>query len=289
MHILPGHQLANEIFLKLKYDIEQNNVKPRLAIIQIGQEEASNIYISKKIAAGREIGIEIDTFKYSAENSEVITAKIQSLNEDPETHGIIIQLPTPGMEIFRILNSVKPSKDVDGLTEENLGRIWYGLDPTHIGATPKAIMHALNYIASTKAVPAPEFFKGKNVLVINHNILIGKPVAGLLLRNNSTVTIAHSETKNMSDFFPDADIIITATGKRIITTENSSKLKQDVIIIDSGYAREKGRSYGDVDPEAVACKASWLSPVPGGIGPLGVAMLMQNTYIACMIQKGNII
>lgn len=285
MQLLPGKELANELLETLKNKITQTRVQPKLSILQVGEEEPSNIYVNKKLEVSREIGIITEVFKYSSGQDELIRSKINQLNEDTSVNGIIVQLPTPGTEILNLLNFIHPNKDVDGLTSNSLGRNWYHKSASALGATPKAIFYILEYISKQQNQTVEQLLSGKNVLIINHNILIGKPLAGVLLNHQSTVTIAHSQTDNLEQLFSYADIIVTATGQNIINQGNADSLKDGVIIIDSGFARLNGKSFGDVDLEAVRSKASWLTPVPGGIGPLGVAMLMQNTYEAFTAQN----
>lgn len=278
MQILPGKKLSEKILKELRDKISTLEEKPKLAIIQIGEEQPSNVYVSIKERTGRDIGIAIETYRYQKGDPLLVGAKIKELNQDSSVHGIILQLPTPGTEVRELLELISPDKDVDGLTSKNLGLIWHNNNEVLIGATPKAILFSLEYISQQSATSLKEMLPGKNVLIINHNILIGKPLAGRLLELDATVTIAHSQTKDLDEHIEKSDIIITATGSSIINKENRSRLKQDVVIIDSGYSMQDGVVNGDVDIEAVRDKASWLTPVPGGIGPLGVAMLMQNTY-----------
>lgn len=278
MQILPGKKLSEKILKELRDKISTLEEKPKLAIIQIGEEQPSNVYVSIKERTGRDIGIAIETYRYQKGDPLLVGAKIKELNQDSSVHGIILQLPTPGTEVRELLELISPDKDVDGLTSKNLGLIWHNNNEVLIGATPKAILFSLEYISQQSATNLEEMLPGKNVLIINHNILIGKPLAGRLLELDATVTIAHSQTKDLDEHIEKSDIIITATGSSIINKENRSRLKQDVVIIDSGYSMQDGVVNGDVDIEAVRDKASWLTPVPGGIGPLGVAMLMQNTY-----------
>lgn len=278
MQILPGKKLSEKILKELRDKISTLEEKPKLTIIQIGEEQPSNVYVSIKERTGRDIGIAIETYRYQKGDPLLVGAKIKELNQDSSVHGIILQLPTPGTEVRELLELISPDKDVDGLTSKNLGLIWHNNNEVLIGATPKAILFSLEYISQQSATNLEEMLPGKNVLIINHNILIGKPLAGRLLELDATVTIAHSQTKDLDEHIEKSDIIITATGSSIINKENRSRLKQDVVIIDSGYSMQDGVVNGDVDIEAVRDKASWLTPVPGGIGPLGVAMLMQNTY-----------
>lgn len=302
MQLVPGKELANQLLENLKTKILQSEIRPKLAILQVGEEEASNVYVNKKLEVSSNIGLTTEVFKYLSGQDDLLRLKIQELNTDLSVNGIIVQLPTPGTEILELLDLINPVKDVDGLTSQSLGKIWYtatALPTAHselgplsettsrgiLGATPKAILFALQHIAKEQNFSIEDFVTGKNVLIINHNILIGKPLAGGLVNLHATVTIANSKTKNLEQLLGFADIIITATGQNIINQNSAQNLKQGVVIIDSGFARDGGKSFGDVDVEAVRAKASWLTPVPGGIGPLGVAMLMQNTYDAFILQS----
>ncbi len=285
MQLVPGKALSEIILNDLENKILQNNYSPKLAIIQIGAEEASNIYVQRKLEASSRIGIETNVLKFNSEEDRAIKDSVLRLNQDNSVNGIIIQLPTPGAEIFPVLELINPEKDVDGLTSNNLGKSWYNRSVIKLGATPKAILFTLQHIAKNQSSTLEQFLISKTVLVVNHNILIGKPLAGALTNFNSTVILANEHTKNLNGLISQADIIVSATGKHILGESNSEFLTDGVIIIDSGFARVEGRSEGDVDQNAVSQKASWLTPVPGGIGPLGVAMLMQNTYDAYLSQN----
>lgn len=284
MQLVPGQNLADQLLDTLKSKISQVGIRPKLAIIQIGEDEPSNIYIHKKLEVSNTIGITTEVFNYSALQIEFVKSKITQLNRDDSVNGIIVQLPTPGTEILDTLDLINPTKDVDGLTSYNLGKVWHSQSILSLGATPKAIFHTLKYIAEKQNSTINQILLGKNILIINRNILIGKPLAGVLLGYQATVTIAHSQTQNLNQLISYADILVCATGQNIINTNNTVNLKNGVIIIDSGFTRQGKKVVGDVDPESVSAKASWLTPVPGGIGPLGLATLMQNTYNASITQ-----
>lgn len=284
MQLVPGQDLADQLLATLKSKISQVGIRPKLAIIQIGEDEPSNIYIRKKLEVSSTIGVATEVFNYSALQVELVKSKIIQLNRDDSVNGIIVQLPTPGTEILDTLDLINPAKDVDGLTSHNLGKVWHSQSTLTLGATPKAIFYTLKYIAEEQNSTIYQILLGKNILIINRNILIGKPLAGVLLNYQATVTIAHSQTQNLNQLIGYADILVCATGQNIINTNNAMYLKNGVIIIDSGFARQDKRVIGDVDPESVSTKASWLTPVPGGIGPLGLATLMQNTYNASVTQ-----
>lgn len=287
MKIIDGRKISEGILTSLQEEISKNNLAPKLAIIQIGSEEPSNVYVSMKQNAGERIGLITDIYHYEGRDINEILLLIAELNNDKSVNGVILQLPTPGIESREILNNIAPEKDVDGLTMYSLGNIWHNSSNRveHIGATPKAIIAILEEIGLEEGVRLHEMLTGKNIVIINHNILIGRPLAGILLNYNATVSILHEFTQDINQYLGNADIIISATGKRIIDSRNSTILKQDVIIIDSGYSLIDGKSVGDVELDAVKEKASYITPVPGGIGPIAVAMLMKNTVNACINQQ----
>ena len=289
MKLIDGRKIHEEVIESLRVEINDKGITPKLAIIQIGSEAASNIYISMKTVAARRTGIEIELFNFKEFEIGLIPSLLNELNARLEINGIIIQLPVPGIQTPGILNEITALKDVDGLGADSLGTIWHNDRNTHLqlGATPKAILKVLDEISVDQNIRLEEFLVGKNIVIINHNILIGRPLAGVLLNYNASVSILHEYTRDIDLFLAHADIIITATGKRIIDRRNTSILKDGVVIIDSGYSIANGRSQGDVDLEALSNKASYATPVPGGIGPIGVAMLMRNTLDAYFIQQGS--
>lgn len=289
MNIIEGRKISEAILEKLKVEILQKNLRPKLAIVQIGSEEPSNVYVSMKQKAAQRIGVETEVYHYESKNVNEVLKLIEGLNKDTNVNGIILQLPTPGIQSRDILNNIAPEKDVDGLTLSSLGNIWHNSNNRndYIGATPKAIIATLEHVASLEGIQLQELLSGKNSVIINHNILIGRPLAGILLNYNATVSILHEFTNDINQYINTADIIITATGKRIIDSNNSAVLKQGVIIIDSGYALVDGKSIGDVELESIKDKASYVTPVPGGIGPIAVAMLMQNTVEAFVNQQAS--
>ena len=287
MNIIDGRKISEEILGKLHEEILQKSLSPRLAIIQIGSEEPSNVYISMKRQASEKIGVLTDIYHYEGKDIESILKLIDDLNKDIKVNGIILQLPTPGIQSREILNNIAPEKDVDGLTMYSLGHIWHNSNNRgeFIGATPKAIIATLEQIASTEGVQLKDLLIGKNVVIINHNILIGRPLAGIFLNHNATVSILHEFSQDINQSLKVADIIVTATGKRIIDSSNSANLKEGVIIIDSGYSLVGGKSIGDVELDSVKDIASYITPVPGGVGPIAVAMLMKNTVLAFINQR----
>ncbi len=200
MNIIDGRKISEEILGKLHEEILQKNLNPRLAIIQIGSEEPSNVYVSMKRQAAERIGVNTDIYHYEGKDIDSILKLIDDLNKDTNVNGIILQLPTPGIQSREILNNIAPEKDVDGLTMYSLGNIWHNSNnkEDYIGATPKAIIATLEQVASTQEVELKEILTGKNVVIINHNILIGRPLAGIFLNYNATVSILHEFNQDIN-------------------------------------------------------------------------------------------
>ena len=242
-----------------------------LAIISIGNDDASNVYIKQKQKIADFLNVKINIYKYENTTDEEILELIDKLNNDNNTNGIIVQLPIPSyLDKYLILNSINPSKDVDGLTSINYGKLLQGLD-TLIPCTPKAIIDILDYYNID--------VNGKNVLVIGRSNLVGKPIATLLTNRDATVTIAHSKTSNLKELCLKSDIIISAVGKVNLITEYM--VNNNVCIIDVGINYdENNKLCGDVDFNNVKDKCSYITPVPGGVGPMTVYELFNNLYEA---------
>jgi len=278
MKIINGNQLKNNILHNLKNEISEYNLTPKLAIILIGDSAESKVYIKKKQEAGEQIGVKVILYHQPTFNESKLLSLIDSLNNDASVNGIIIQLPIPGVSSKKFTNLINPQKDVDGLNAISLGNLWQNNGFYLISATALASIHVLNFIANTANLSLKNFLTGKNALIINRSILIGKPLAALLTANNATITIAHSKTKNIDYLLSKSDIVISATGKSGLF--DPSLLKPNAILIDSGFTRSDGKQHGDIDLSTINNNISWLSPVPGGIGPIGVAKLMENTVKA---------
>lgn len=276
--ILNGKKLAADIRLNLKNQIAGLENKPRLAVILAGRDEASAIYVRNKLQAAEETGIVTAFFQFEENITETeLTNLIHKLNNDSQINGIMIQLPLPKhIDERKILNMVDPIKDVDGFHPCNIGLLQNGSPAAVIAATPKGIMRLLR----EEDIP----LCGKNAVVIGRSQIVGKPMAMLLLNNDCTVTIAHSHTQNLQLLTSQADILIAACGcPGLIKGEN---IKEHAVIIDVGINRLDGRLCGDVDFESAKEKASFITPVPGGVGPMTVAMLLENTYEAYLKQNG---
>jgi methylenetetrahydrofolate dehydrogenase (NADP+) / methenyltetrahydrofolate cyclohydrolase len=278
-----------EVSSKIKEDLigkvqilNKNGIYPCLATILVGDDPASTIYVRNKHRACSEVGIKTKDNKIesSIEEKQLIDL-IKSLNEDTSIHGILMQLPLPPqINQFNVINAINPKKDVDGLTYYNAGLL-LNKKSVFIPCTPLGVMELLRYYNIE--------LKGKDVVIVNRSILVGKPIALLLLDKDATVTICHSHTKNINEKVRNADIVITAVGNRKLFTLREESVKDGVIVIDIGITRENGKIKGDVDFENVSKKASWITPVPGGVGPMTIAMLLKNTVIAAsaLIKDNN--
>ena len=269
--IIDGKKIRNEILEDLKKQVKQYMIKPCLAVIQIGDDEASNTYIKAKEKACTEIGIYFKHIKFSETTKEIeVINKILELNNDEYVHGILLQLPLPeGFNQDKLINYIARNKDVDGLTDINIGKIFNNKQGL-VSCTPQGIMKLLEYEKID--------IEGKNVTIVGRSNLVGKPLLGLMLNKNATVTICHSKTENLKKHTKNADILVVAVGKKHFITEDM--VKDDAIIIDVGINRENGKLYGDVDYDKVKTKAKKITPVPGGVGPMTVAMLMTNVIAA---------
>ncbi len=281
MTIIDGKKVSSELLKEIKQKIETEKLNPKLAVILVGDNPASHTYVNIKQKRGKEIGINVDVIKYppSVKQEEIIN-KIRELNNDKDTNGIIVQLPLPEhLNEEEITNTIKPEKDVDGLTFYNLGRLFAGAKPYFLPCTPAGIMKLLDYYN----IP----LKGKKAVVIGRSNIVGKPVAMLLLSRHATVTICHSRTINLEEEIKQGDIIVAAVGKPEFI--KGEYLKKGVVVIDVGINRikrgDKNILVGDVEFESARSKAEYITPVPGGVGPMTVAMLMHNTIRAFLIQN----
>ena len=269
--IIDGKEIKNEIISELKKQVKQYMIKPCLAVIQIGDDPASNSYIKSKEKACNEIGIYFKHIKFNETVKEIeVINKILELNNDEYVHGILLQLPLPeGFNQDKLINYIARNKDVDGLTDINVGKL-FNNKPGMVSCTPLGIMK----LFEKENIDV----KGKNVTIVGRSNLVGKPLLGLLLNNDATVTICHSKTENLKKHTKNADILIVAVGKKHFITEDM--VKEDAIVIDVGINKEDGKLYGDVDFSKVKTKVKKITPVPGGVGPMTVAMLMTNVIKA---------
>lgn len=267
--ILDGKMLRDKIFESLKVKLDKMQQKPTLAVILVGENPASQIYVRNKKKTAEKLGINSLSIEYPSDISEKeLLNKIKELNSDKKVTAILVQLPLPAhINKNRIIDAILPQKDVDGLTPYNLGKLFSGEEPYVYPCTPKGILLLLDEYNIK--------LEGKNIVVVGRSNLVGKPVAQMLLKRNATVTMCHSHTKNLSEITKTADIIVSAVGKKVI---GEKMLKSDCVVIDVGIFRdENGKISGDVDFENVSKTAAYISPVPGGVGPMTIASLMLNT------------
>ena len=268
--ILDGKSLANLRAQKLKKEIEilkQDGIKPLFCVINIGDDTASKVYVKTKKRRAQEMGIEQKIYQLpSTESEESVLNLIDELNQDPFVHGIMVQMPTPEqIDVNHLLERIDPEKDVDGLTPTNIGHLWQSnhfVEP----ATAIGIMKLLEHYKINVA--------GKNVAIIGRSNIVGKPLAALMLEKDASVSVLHSKTKSLSTYTRMADIIIVAAGQANLLT--SEMVKKGAVVIDVGINRVEGHLVGDVDFKQVLSKASWITPVPGGVGPLTVELLMEQ-------------
>jgi len=296
--IMDGRRLAQEIRANIRLEVNslrEDGVNPCLATVLVGEDPASKTYLKIKHSSCQEVGIQSRNFQLPTNTrAEELYRVIEDLNNDPTVHGIIVQLPLPpGINGDCLIEKIAPQKDVDGLHPINAGMLAYRKYEL-VPCTPKGIMTLLAHYKIS--------LDGKHAVIINRSNLVGKPLSFLLstldpaqllflstdillLNADATVTVCHSRTKNLEKFTRDADILVSAVGHRpdFIITEDM--VKEGAVIIDVGMSRIEGKLYGDVDFDNVLKKASYITPVPGGVGPMTVAILLHNTLIATAKQE----
>ena len=267
--ILDGKKLRDKIFEDLKTKLVKMEKKPTLAVILVGENPASQIYVRNKKKTAEKLGINSISIEYPSDITESeLLQKIEELNNDENVTAILVQLPLPAhIDKNKVIDKILPQKDVDGLTPYNLGKLFSGEEPYVYPCTPKGILLLLDEYNIE--------LEGRHVVVVGRSNLVGKPVAQLLLKRNATVTMCHSHTKNLANITKTADIIVSAVGKNVI---GEKMLKSNCVVVDVGIFRdENGKISGDVDFETVSKVAAYISPVPGGVGPMTIASLMLNT------------
>jgi methylenetetrahydrofolate dehydrogenase (NADP+) / methenyltetrahydrofolate cyclohydrolase len=269
--ILDGKSLAASIRAELKREVAalvQRGVRPGLAVILAGDDPASKVYVRNKTHACEEVGVRSQQIDYPASvTQEELIARIRKLNADPAVHGILMQLPLPKrIDAGRVLEAIAPAKDVDGFHEANLGALMAGR-PGVVPCTPLGCMRLIERAGVQVA--------GRHAVVLGRSNIVGKPVAQLLLQRDATVTTCHSKSGNLADFTRQADILIAAIGRAKLVTD--AMVKPGACVVDVGINRlPDGKLAGDVDFEAVRPIAGWITPVPGGVGPMTIAMLLEN-------------
>ncbi|MFA6548352.1 MAG: bifunctional methylenetetrahydrofolate dehydrogenase/methenyltetrahydrofolate cyclohydrolase FolD [Candidatus Margulisiibacteriota bacterium] len=260
--------LAGEV-LRLK---EKRKITPRLCVLLAGEDPASQLYVRNKQRGCAEVGMLSDVLRFSASASQKeLIAKVRELNNDKSVHGILVQLPLPtGIDAIAVLNEINPDKDVDGLHPLNLGKLLKGEKPPFLPCTPQGIVEL---VLSTGIS-----IQGKEVVIVGRSNIVGKPAALLFLQHHATVTICHSKTADLGAVTRRADILVAAVGSPGII--HGDMVKDGAVVIDVGTNRVGDKFVGDVDFESVKDRVAFITPVPGGVGPMTIAMLLKNTVEA---------
>lgn len=282
-NIINGKEISDKLREKLKKEVaklkNEQNLQPSLAVIIVGDDPASKIYVRNKKRACEEIGIKSYEFALPANTSEKeLLNLIDTLNKRRDVNGILVQMPLPAhINEKTVIEHINPMKDVDAFHEVNVGKIMTG-NFKFLPCTPAGIIYLLDETGIE--------ISGKHCVIIGRSNIVGKPLAMLMLHRDATVTICHSKTQNLTEICKTADILIAAVGKANFVTRNMVKL--GAVVIDVGINRcENGKLCGDVDFENVKNVASYITPVPGGVGPMTISMLMKNTITAALLQKNK--
>ena len=275
--LLDGKALSKIILNKIKNDVDKLDKKPHLAVILVGDDDASKIYVRNKKKTAESLGIKSTVIELPEDTTEeVVIENIKKLNNDEDVTAILVQMPLPKhINKDNIVTAIDPKKDVDCFTPENVGRLAIGMKPYFYPVTPQGIIIMLDHYN----VP----IEGKHAVIIGRSNIVGKPMAQMLLQRNATVTICHSKTKNLAEITKEADILVAAIGKPKFVT--ADMVKEGATVIDVGINRlDDGKLVGDTDFENIKEKVSYITPVPGGVGPMTIAMLMYNVVKAAKQQ-----
>ena len=278
--IIDGKELAKKTRANLKIECEElkeQGINPKLAVIMVGNNAASKVYVRNKSKACEDVGVEYEEFLLGVETEQKqLIDLIKKLNQDPKINGILLQSPIPNhLDINEAFRTIDYKKDVDGFHPINVGKLTLGQD-TFVSCTPYGVMRMFEEYNIDLC--------GKNVVILGRSNIVGKPLIQCCLNKNATVTVCHSKTQNIKEITERADVLISAIGKPAFVTEDM--VKEGAIVIDVGINRlESGRIVGDVDFNSVQKKASYITPVPGGVGPMTIAMLMNNVIKATKQQK----
>lgn len=274
--IIDGKKIAAEIRDKLKKKIALLPSAPQLAIVLVGNDEPSLIYVRNKQKAAAQIGL-LSQLYHLDENisEEELLEIIAQLNNDSEINGIIVQLPLPKhLNTNRVINAISPLKDVDGFHPYNTGMLQNNEKPYFVAATPLGVMQLIKSVLPN--------LSGKNVVLIGASLIVGRPLATLLLNQECTVTITHAQTRNIKELTSKADILVAACG--VAKLVKADWIKENAVLIDVGINRDNGKICGDIDFDDVKEKSLAITPVPGGVGPMTIAMLLSNTVDAFLLQ-----
>ena len=278
--IIDGKELAKKVRKELKKEVEllkEKGINPKLAVIMVGNDPGSTVYVRNKSKACEKVGIEFEEFLFDEKTEEKeLLDLIDKLNADDSVHGILLQCPVPKhIDVNKAFRRISPNKDVDGFNPINVGNLTIGED-AFISCTPYGVVKMFEeYNIETE---------GKRAVILGRSNIVGKPMIQCMLNKNSTVTVCHSRTQNIGEVIKEADIVIAAIGKPNFV--KADMVKDGAVVIDVGINRlEDGTITGDVDYENVAEKASFITPVPGGVGPMTIAMLLNNVVKAAKIEK----
>ena len=282
MQIIDGKKVSAEVKEQVRKQVEElkaaHGITPGLAVVIVGDDPASRVYVNNKKKACEVVGFKSEEYALPAETTqEELLALVEKLNNKEDINGILVQLPLPKhLDDKAVIEAINPQKDVDAFHAVNVGKIMLG-EYDFLPCTPAGVMEMLH----SYDIPV----SGKNCVVIGRSNIVGKPMGMLLLHENGTVTICHSRTQNLAEVCARADILVAAVGKPKFVT--ADMVKEDAVVIDVGMDRdENGKLCGDVDFENVKDKCSYITPVPGGVGPMTIATLMKNTLKACKLQNG---
>ena len=275
--IIDGNQIAKSVRSQIRRRMKKLDFTPGLVVVQVGDDPASTIYVTNKEKDCKKVHFHSEIYKMSAEAAQTeIINQVQLLNKRPEVHGIIVQMPLPdGIDGQAVIDTIAPEKDADGLSPINLGNLLINRE----GVTPCTPTGVIRLIESTGIE-----IEGKRAVCLGRSSLVGKPVGLMLLNRNATVTYCHTRTRNLAEETRNAEILVVAAGKPGLIT--ADMVKEGAVVIDVGISRVDNRAAGDVDYDSVKEVAGFITPVPGGVGPMTRAMLLENTLKLAITQRG---
>lgn len=278
MTIIEGKKIRDKILDEVKDKIEKNNLELKLAIILVGDNEASKIYVRNKEKACEYVGIKCDKYLLDSNTSEdKVINLISRLNNDDEVTGIILQSPVPShIDFDKCAGTIKYYKDVDGFTRDNIYNLYMNKD----GLVPCTVKGIIRLLDEYKVE-----IEGKHVVIVGRGNIVGKPLIHAMMNRNATVTVCHSKTKNLDEICRTADILVSAVGKPNLITKEM--IKEDAVVIDVGISRVDNKVVGDTSFDEIKDKCTFITPIPGGVGPMTVAMIMENLLIAKEIEKNG--
>jgi methylenetetrahydrofolate dehydrogenase (NADP+)/methenyltetrahydrofolate cyclohydrolase len=276
--LIDGKKVSEELREDISREVAGLERKPGLAVVVVGKDPASQIYVNLKCKRCKEVGMESYKHELDENTSEAeLLVLIDKLNKDDKVNGILVQLPVPRhISKNKVIMAVRPEKDVDGFSPINVGKMFLREDCLR-PCTPKGVMKLLKYYGIE--------LSGKDAVVIGRSLIVGNPVAQMLMGENATVTICHSRTRDIKEHTRKADVVVSAVGKRNMVT--ADMVKEGAVVVDVGTIKHEGKLCGDVDFENVKDKCSYITPVPGGVGPMTIACLLENTLLAYKMQNGG--